>query len=76
VFIAPVLWILEAVPVPLAGLLDVLPANLRLLAVAIICIHHRQGLRATTRRGLVTAVAQLEYSQLAIEKNKRSGILP
>ena len=55
VFIAPVLWILEAVPMPLVGSLDVLPANLLLLAVAAVRIHHHQGPRATTRRGLVTA---------------------
>jgi len=53
VFIAPVLWILEAVPVPLVGPLDVLPANLLLLAVAAVRIHHHQGPHTTTRRGLV-----------------------
>ena len=46
VFIAPVLWILEAVPVPLAGPLDVLPANLLLRVVARARIRH-QGPRAT-----------------------------
>jgi len=64
VFIDPVLWILEAVPVPLAGPLDVLPANLLLRVVAPARIHH-QGPRATRAE---VAVAQLEYNQLAIEK--------
>ena len=67
VFIAPVLWILEAVPVPLAGPLDVLPANLLLRVVAPARIHH-QGPCATRAE---VAVAQLEYNQLAIEKKRK-----
>ena len=72
VFIAPVLWILEAVPVPLAGPLDVLPANLLLLAVAAVRVHHHQGPHTTTRRGLVTASRRVTRIR-SISDRKETG---
>jgi len=61
---------------PLVGSLDVLPANLLLLAVAAVRIHHHQGPRATTRRGLVTASRRVtRYGQLAIERNPKKVAL-
>jgi len=72
VFIAPVLWILEAVPVPLQArwtyCQPIYYCWLSLQFVSIIIKDHTR-LRAEASSQL--AVAELEYGQLAIEKKPK-----